>query len=207
MAYLLRGPPEGELQRQDGDTAPRWVYIFNHCDGCYHPMRILLDTGSAANFIPRALVKELGLEPLSCTPREFTAIDGHQFRCKQNATVCWQGTEERVLYEADFYLLPSTSNLAEPLVGRLFINQFRHCLFDQDPARIAYTAQKPITVSSATSSSQRTTPDTVQAEEEREIRARRAELEARDRERAWEREKYDQKMKEKKRKEKKKRQK
>ena len=154
MADILREPTERqEFQRQDGgDTAPRWVYIFNHCDGCYHPMRILLDTGSAANFISRALVRELGLESLSCTPREFTAIDGHRFRCNRIATVCWQGTEEGVLFEAGFYLLPSRSDLTEPLVGRPFITQFRHCLFDQDPARIAYTAQKPATVSCGASS-------------------------------------------------------
>jgi len=148
MAYPHCEPLGDELQRQaGGDTAPRWAYIFNHCDGCYHPTKMLLDTGSTANFISRALMKRLGLKPVSCIPRDFTTIDGHQFRCSQNATVCWQGSEEGVLFEADFYLLPSTSDLAEPLVGRPFINQFRHCLFDQDPARIAYTAQKAITVS------------------------------------------------------------
>ena len=51
------------------------------------------------------------------------------------------------------------------------------------------------------------TSDAIQAEEEREIRARRAELEARDREKAHEREEYDRKKKERKRTERKKRQK
>lgn len=115
-------------------------------------VRFRIDTGSLppdANFVTRELVEELGLETQRTAPFPFSQVCG-QFDCTEMVRLEWShGPGEQPVFTKCF-VLPSSSNVTMPMLGKHFIDTSGKYLWDEEPTNlIAYTTQGKMKVTKA----------------------------------------------------------
>lgn len=152
---LLEQAAEKEAEGSEGLQAgqffgggPRWVYVFNHYDKHLRAVQLMLDSGSAANFVSSWFVDQYGLAVETCQSSVFKVIDGHSFYCQRQALVCWTVDSKEEVVSTTFNVLPDGVDLEGPLVGEQFLQEFYGRLLDKDPSQVNATfIPQPRTVS------------------------------------------------------------
>lgn len=139
---------EGLQEGQFFGGGPRWVYVYNHCDQHLGAVKLMLDSGSAANFVSNWFVERYGLAVEQCQSSVFKVIDGHSFFCQRQALVCWTVDSREEVVSTMFHVLPNGVDLEGPLVGEPFLQEFYGRLLDRDPSQVNATfIPQPRTVS------------------------------------------------------------
>jgi len=143
----------GIQEKQFIGGGPRWLYVYNRRDQHLHAVKLVLDSGSAANFVASAFVEEYGLSVETCQSAVFKVIDGHTFVCQQQALICWTVDSGEDVVSTIFHVLPSGADTEGPLVGERFLQEFYGGLLSRDPSQVNATfITQPRTVSDVASS-------------------------------------------------------
>lgn len=152
---LLEQAAEQEAEESEGlqdgqffGGGPRWVYVLNHYDKHLCAVKLMLDSGSAANFVSSWFVNQYGLAVEQCQTSTFRVIDGHAFYCQRQAVICWTVDTREEVVSTTFNVLPDGVDLEGPLVGEQFLQEFYGRLLDRDPSQVNATfISNPGTVS------------------------------------------------------------